>query len=217
MHSRMRANWFIISPMMSKTHIAVGMAAALAIAPTGSPEACVAAVVGGSVGGVIADCDITPSRAHKDALIGRLIVVAIAVVALVADRYYDAGLCDYLVGHLGVELVAGVVLFAALTFFGAHTDHRSFTHSIVAMAAFCFAVSLICMPLLPYFAIGYASHLVLDVTNRQDIRLFWPLRARVSLRLCRAKGAANTVLMIVGFAATVLLLAYRLQLITLLV
>lgn len=75
----------------------------------------------------------------------------------------------------------------------------------------------ICMPLLPYFAIGYASHLVLDVTNRQDIRLFWPLRARVSLRLCHAKGMANTVIMIVGFAAAVLLLAYRLQLITLLV
>ena len=200
--------------MMSKTHIAVGMAAALAIAPTGSPEACVAAVVGGSVGGVIADCDITPSRAHKDALIGRIIVVVIAVAAFVADRYYNAGLCDYLIGHLGVELVAGIVLFAALTFLGAHTDHRSFTHSIVAMAAFCFAVYLICMPLLPYFAMGYASHLVLDVTNKQDIRLFWPLRTQVSLRLCRAKGVTNTVVMIAGFAATVLLLAFRLQLIT---
>ena len=144
-------------------------------------------------------------------------MVAIAVVALVADRYYDAGLCDYLLDHLGVELVAGIVLFAALTFFGAHTDHRSFTHSLVAMAAFCFAVCLICWPLLPYFAMGYATHLVLDVTNRQDIRLFWPLQARVSLRLCRAKGVANTVVMIVGFAAAVLLLAYRLQLIELLV
>ena len=203
--------------MMSKTHIAVGMAAALAIAPTGSPEACVAAVVGGSVGGVIADCDITPSRAHKDALIGRIIVVVIAVAAFVADRYYNAGLCDYLIGHLGVELVTGIVLFAALTFLGAHTDHRSFTHSIVAMAAFCFAVYLICLPLLPYFVMGYASHLVLDVTNKQDIRLFWPLRTQVSLRLCRAKGVTNTVVMIVGFATTVLLLAYRLQLITLLV
>lgn len=203
--------------MMSKTHIAVGMAAALAISPTGSPEACVAAIVGGSVGGVIADCDITPSKAHKDALIGRLIVVAIAAVALIADRYYNAGLCDYLIGHLGVQLVMGIVLFAALTFFGAHTDHRSFTHSLVAMAAFCFAVFLICEPLLPYFAMGYASHLALDVTNRQDIRLFWPLRARVSLRLCRAKGVTNTVVMIVGFAAAVLLLAYRLQLIALVV
>ena len=78
--------------MMSKAHIAVGMAAAVAIAQTGSVESCVAAVVGGSVGGIIADCDIHPSRAHKDALIGRLIVVGIAVVALLADHYANAGL-----------------------------------------------------------------------------------------------------------------------------
>ena len=200
--------------MMSKTHIAVGMASALAIAQTGSVESCVAAVVGGSVGGIIADCDIHPSRAHKDALAGRLIVVGIAVVALLADWYADAGLCGYLVEHLGVPLIAGVVLFAALTFVGGHTDHRSFTHSLVAMACFCAAVYLACAPLLTYFALGYATHLALDATNKQGIRLLWPLRMEASLGLCHAKGVANKVVMVAGFAAAVLLLAYRLELIT---
>lgn len=199
--------------MMSKTHIAVGMAAALAIAQTGSIESCVAAVVGGSAGGIIADCDIHPSRAHKDALAGRLIVAGIAVAALLADRYVNAGLGDYLVAHLGVPLLAGIALFAVLTFVGAHTDHRSLTHSLVAMAAFCVAVYLACAPLLPYFAVGYASHLALDVTNKQGIRLLWPLHADIRLGLCRAKGPANTIVMIAGFAASVLLLAYRLGLI----
>ena len=203
--------------MMSKAHIAVGMAAAVAIAQTGSVESCVAAVVGGSVGGIIADCDIHPSRAHKDALIGRLIVVGIAVVALLADRYANAGLCDYLVAHLGVPLLAGIALFAVLTFAGGHTDHRSFTHSLVAMAAFCAAVYLACAPLLPFFAVGYASHLALDIVNKQGIQLFWPLRKEVSLGLCKAKGMANTVVMIAGFAAAVLLLAYKLGLIALVV
>lgn len=199
--------------MMSKTHIAVGAASALAVAQTGSVESCVAAVLGGSLGGIIADCDIHPSRAHKDALMGRLIVVGVAAVALLADWYADAGLCDYLVANLGVPLLAGVVAFAALTFVGGHTDHRSFTHSLVAMACFCAAVYLACAPLLPYFAVGYASHLVLDVTNKQGIRLLWPSRKNVSLGLCRAKGAANTALMFAGFAVAVLLLAYRLGLI----
>ena len=196
--------------MMSKTHIAVGMAAGLAIAQTGSVESCIAALIGGSVGGVIADCDIHPSRAHKDALIGRLIVVGIAIVALVADYYADAGLCDYLVAHLGMPLIAGIALFVVLTFIGSHTDHRSFTHSLVAMAAFCAAVYLVCEPLLPYFAVGYASHLVLDITNKQGIRLFWPLKAEPSLGLCRAKGTANTVVMALGFVACGILLASRL-------
>lgn len=199
--------------MMSKTHIAVGMAAALAVAPTGSPEACVAAVVGGSVGGVIADCDIRPSRAHKDALTGRLIVALVALVAMVLDWHFDTGLCDYLVRNLGLPMLAGIALFVVLTFLGGHTEHRTFTHSLVAMACFCMAVYLTALPLLPYFIVGYASHLLLDITNKQGVRLFWPLRANLSLGLCHAKGMVNTTVMIVGFAVAVLLLAYRLQLI----
>ncbi|MBQ2680710.1 MAG: metal-dependent hydrolase [Eggerthellaceae bacterium] len=196
--------------MMSKTHIAVGVASAIVIAQTGSAESCVAAMIGGSIGGIIADCDITPSRAHKDALIGRIIVIAVSVVSLAIDYWYGAGVCDYLVGSLGVWLIVGIVLFAALTFVGGHTDHRSFTHSLVGMAAFCGSFYLICEPLLPYFVIGYASHLVLDITNKQGIQLFWPFKANASLGLCRAKGVANTVVLVLGIAVAALLLAYRL-------
>ena len=221
--------------MMSKTHIAVGVACGLAIAPTGSIESCVAAIVGGSVGGIMADCDITPSKAHKDALIGRLIVVALVFVCLAIDYGADyagwlpsslsaslssvgffaglgpgQGICDYLLAHLGLPLVSGIALFVVLTFLGGHTDHRSFTHSLVAMAAFCFAAYLVCEPLLPFFTVGYASHLALDITNKQGIRLFWPHKAHLSLGWCTAKGKANAVVMAVGFAAAVLLLAWRL-------
>lgn len=195
--------------MMSKTHIAIGIASALAIAQTGSPESCVAAVVGGSAGGIIADCDITPSRAHRDALTGRLIVLGVAAASLAADHYADAGLCDYLLEHLGLPLVTGALLFAALTFLGGHTEHRTFTHSLVGLALFCASTYLVCEPLFPYFAIGYASHLALDITNYQGIRLFWPLDVKVSLGFCTAKGLANTVVMVLGYAAAALLLAYR--------
>lgn len=196
--------------MMSKTHIAVGVASALTIAQTGSIESCVAAVIGGAAGGIIADCDITPSRAHKDALIGRLIVVALAVVCVAIDYFAGRGVCNYVIGHAGMPLVAGVALFVALTFIGGHTDHRSFTHSIVAMAAFCLSAYLIYAPILPYFAVGYVSHLVLDVTNKQGIRLFWPLSTQPSLGICTAKGIANTAVMVIGVVTAVLLLALRL-------
>lgn len=195
---------------MSKTHIAVGVAAGLAIAQTGSAESCIAAIVGGCAGGILADCDITPSRAHKDALIGRLIVVGLTLACLAIDRYASAGLCDYVLGHLGMRLVMGVGLLVMLVGMGAHTSHRSFTHSIVAMAAFCGAVWLVCEPLLPFFAAGYASHLILDVTNRQGIRLFWPMNSKVSLGLCNAKGVVNVTVMVLGIAVGALLLAYRL-------
>ena len=197
--------------MMSNAHIAVGVASALALAQTGSVESCVAAVIGGSVGGLIADCDITPSRAHKDALRGRLIVVAIAAAALALDAYAQAGICAYLLDNLGVRLIAGVLLFAGLTFVGAHTEHRTFTHSLLAMAAFMAAVWLACPPLVPFFAVGYGSHLVLDVTNKQPIRLLYPLKLKVSLGLCTARGAANKVTCVAGIAVAAVLLWYRMQ------
>lgn len=236
--------------MMSKTHIAVGATAALAISETGSVESCVAALIGGTLGGIIADCDITPSRAHKDALIGRLIVVAIAVVALAVDWWagggadavaaqiagigagggasadpfavagalaesgaavdFSNGVCAYLVTHLGWPLIAGIAAFAALTFIGGRTAHRSFAHSLIASVAFAGAMYLICPPLLPFFAVGLVSHLVLDVTNKQPVRLLWPMRSGVALGLCDAKGAANAALMVLGIAAAAILLAFKL-------
>ena len=232
--------------MMSKAHIAVGAAAALAIAETGSIESCASALIGGTLGGIIADCDITPSRAHKDALTGRLIVLAIAVVALAVDWWagggaaaaaaliadsgagadpiavagaiaesgasidFSGGACAYLVTHLGWPLVVGIAAFVVLTFIGGRTAHRSFAHSLIATAAFAGALYLICPPLLPFFAVGLVSHLVLDVTNKQPVRLFWPLHRGVALGLCDAKGAANTMVMVLGIAAAAILLLLRL-------
>ncbi len=196
--------------MMSKTHIAVGAAAALAIAQTGSVESCVLAIVGGSLGGIIADCDITPSKAHRDALMGRLIVAGIALAAFAIDYWYGAGVCNYLLESLGAKLVGGIAVFVALTFVGAHTDHRSFTHSLVAMMGFCVAVWLAFEPMLPFFVTGYASHLVMDLTNYQPIKLLWPMKRGFGLGLCHAKRLANSVMLIVGTVATTLLLAYRL-------
>ena len=59
------------------------------------------------------------------------------------------------------------------------------------MAAFTAAVWLACPPLVPFFAVGYGSHLVLDVTNKQPIRLLYPLKLKASLGLCTARGGGE--------------------------
>lgn len=196
--------------MMSKTHIAVGIASGLALAQTGSLASCIAAVVGGSVGGVIPDCDITPSRAHRDAVAGRLLVVAIVAACLAVDRRTGLGFSAWVVRGVGIPPIAGVGLFATLTFLGSRTEHRSFTHSLLAMAAFCGSVYLVSAALLPFFAIGYASHLALDLANRQPVRLLFPARFGVGLGLCHARGIVNSVVLGAGTAASIGLLWLRL-------
>lgn len=180
--------------MMSTAHILAGTASALMLAQAGSVEACVAAIMGGSVGGIIADCDITSSHAHRDALRGRIIVGGIALAALAIDIQTGSGICDHLVSHLGILPISGILLFAALTFIGRLSDHRSFTHSLVALAAFSFTVSLACQPLAPYFAMGYASHLALDALNKQPIKLLYPLKKGFKIGLCKSNGIADKVI-----------------------
>lgn len=97
--------------------------------------------------------------------------------------------------------MAGIALLAALTFLGARTEHRSFTHSFAGMAAFCASAWLAFPAMAPYFAAGYASHLALDLPNRKGMRLLWPAKAEFCLGLCRADGAVNAAVAVSGTLA----------------
>lgn len=195
--------------MMGDAHIAAGAAAALLVSQPESAGACLAAIAAGAAGGVIADCDVKSSRARRDALLGRLAVAGIAAGALAADFCMGTGLCDAALAHLGARTVAGVAAFAALTFAGARTEHRSFTHSLAGMAAFCVAAWLAFPPLAHSFAAGYASHLALDLANKKGVRLLWPSKAEFALGLCRADGAANAAVTAIGTVAACLAFAMQ--------
>ena len=52
---------------------------------------------------------------------------------------------------------------------------------------------------------GVASHLVLDLTNKQGVQLFWPLKVEVSLGLWKSDGYVDNLLAIVGLVAAVVL------------
>ncbi len=49
------------------------------------------------------------------------------------------------------------------------------------------------------FALGFASHVLLDLLNKMPVQLFYPSkRGRLCFRLCYASGATNTAFMWVG-------------------
>lgn len=71
--------------MMSKTHIAIGIATSIAITnPQNGLEWC-ATLIGGSVGSIICDIDSRSRPKMRDALWGRIIAVVISIVAIIAD------------------------------------------------------------------------------------------------------------------------------------
>ena len=68
--------------MMSKTHLAMGMAVALAVVQPKQANECIAALIGGAAGGVLADIDTLDNDYKSDALVGQLLATGITVFLL---------------------------------------------------------------------------------------------------------------------------------------
>lgn len=204
--------------MLGKTHMAAGAATALAVLQPTTVSGCICALAGGIVGGWIPDIDMrgrsSSGGAGKDGEDGEelaahagerwqiLVFVLVAVaICLAVDYFAGDGMCEYVANHLGIPMAVAGAVFAATCAYGIASAHRTVTHSILGGVALTGSMHFICAPLAPAFALGYASHVVLDLFNKRRIQLFWPLRFGVKLGVCGSNGAANKVIGAVSLAA----------------
>jgi inner membrane protein len=194
--------------MMSKTHLSVGMAAALAVSPFTDINSCLLVLAGGAIGGVIPDVDILDDDYKCDALIGELISFGLLALAIFINHINKISIIGAAMEHKWLLIIGGAA-FLILWLAGFSCDHRDFTHSLLSMALFTASVALIYLPLTLPFAMGYLSHLLLDILNKKKIRLLFPREGGICLGLCYASKIGNTVFMILGFIATAFLLVYR--------
>ena len=195
--------------MMGKTHLGIGIAASLAVVHPQTKEECLVAIMGGALGGVLADIDILDNDYESDALIGQLLAVLISAAALLADHFWHFGILEYVMLHKMKSIIGGL-LFCVLWVCGAASDHRKFTHSLSAMCIYSAAVALIYPPVFQAYIVGYFSHLVLDLLNKKKIQLLYPLKWGMCLNMCYAGKTANKVLMFAGFGASAVMLLERL-------
>lgn len=188
--------------MTGKTHLVMGEAAALAVMqPVGWQDVawCLGAA---AIGAVICDIDIDSSNAHKK-VEAAVIICTVAVILLgLAEWKFQLGITQEMIQRRDIwpKIAGGAGLFI-LCIFGKEQPHRSFMHSLLAVCLFSGLVYLILPEAAGYFAVAMSSHLVLDIFNKKDIRLWYPFSGGVSLKLCRADGAVNQILFYVGCAA----------------
>ena len=159
--------------MMSKTHIAIGMATSLAVTRPSTIQGCILSVIGGAIGGVIADVDILDDDYKHDALFGELISFGFSAILLLTDFIFGIGIISHIQNRSKVLLIGGAAFFAILYICGFVSDHRKFTHSLVAMALFSLSVFLMCDWLAVPFLFGYLSHLLLDILNKKKYNFFF--------------------------------------------
>lgn len=192
--------------MMGKTHISVGIAAALFVSQPASSAVCLATVLAGALGSITPDIDVHSNSHNRDALIARFIVVGLAIVSFGIDRALGAQFWAYISQIQLSQQAIGLLGFFGLCAIGRFTPHRSFTHSVLALVLFSLALGLVLPMAIPAFAAGYASHLLLDLLNKMPMNLLFPLESGWCLRLCHADGLTNKVLMVAGLVGDIVLL-----------
>lgn len=194
--------------MMSRTHLSMGIATALVLAEPGSVPMCLAAIVGGGLGGVTPDIDTINGDYKSDSMVAQVLAIGIVALIFVIDRCFGLGISSAIFNNRK-SAMPGAALYIGLLIVGFFTAHRSFTHSLLAMVLFSYAVNRVYTPLSVFYAAGYLSHLVLDVLNKRGIRLFFPLSFRVSLNLFYADRAVNRLLTKVGVKLSAILFVFK--------
>ena len=195
---------------MSKTHLAVGAAAALAACPGRTAGEVLAAVIGGALGGVLCDVECKDLPNAKDALDGRIGAGGLTVALLAADAVMGAGLWTSIRSQpLTSVIVGGLILILAASL-GHLSAHRTYTHSLLYTGLISLGFSLI-SPLLAVPALaGGLSHLVLDTLNKKPVPWLYPLiKKGVCLKLCRADRKANALFLLLGLAVSAALLVWK--------
>ena len=140
--------------MTGKTHAAVGLGTVL--------------------GALISDIDVGTSKSHKDADRITLIAVLLVAAEIALNYFYDFSIWEKIRNNQSMAPVAmGVIIFIAVCAFGKNQPHRSFMHSIMAMAILSAAISMVSVKLVLYFVVGFVSHLVLDCFIRCREALRW--------------------------------------------
>lgn len=198
--------------MMGLTHIAVGIASSYLLLQPNTPSELVAATVGGSIGGILADIDVKIDkrnqyalRASLDALYSEIIAISISIGAIVADCLSGGTIISTILGHK-IRSIVGFGILVLLIVLGELSKHRDRTHSVLAMLLFSGALFLTEESIGIAAAVGYSSHLSVDLLNKSPIRILYPLKKRVCLNICYADRLGNELF----FAVSACLASYYL-------
>lgn len=195
--------------MMGVTHVFVGTMSAVILTELESPGGCLAALIGGSLGGIVCDIDLDKRNHPSDAKDARYLAGAIALACFAADLFLGRELLRGISNCRPEVLAARLLILAVLWIWGRSQSHRGGTHSILALVLFTGYVKLVCSLVSRPFLIGMASHLVLDILNRKPLQLLYPLRGGCCLGIARADGLLDRCLRAMGLLGTIFAVGVR--------
>ncbi|MCQ2441814.1 MAG: metal-dependent hydrolase [Oscillospiraceae bacterium] len=191
--------------MLGKTHVAMGIASSLAILRPTTVPGILCTIAGGTIGGWICDLDCRDSEVVEGAVTGLIFSAVIAGISLFLNYHLDRGMITYLFHQVEQESLMGLTVFLGCCLYGVFTSHRTFMHSFLALGVLCGGIYLVYPPLTYPFLVGFVSHLLLDITNKRGLQLFFPIPARICFGICASNKKANDIILNLAVIASVVL------------
>lgn len=195
--------------MMSKTHVAVGIACSLAAAPE-TIEGLSYALMGGAIGSLICDIDRNSENPSRDVKQGWAIAFTVFTVGFLHESYarWQQFKAEYLLSRPLTLICIGLLLILLL--FVINSAHRGFSHSLMMMVISAVLIYFINRQTSLFYMIGFLSHLFLDVLNKKPVRIFYPAKG-FCLGWFYVDGLANRILLLCGCGACAALLMLKFQ------
>lgn len=188
--------------MLGKTHMVIGIAAGLAVVKPDTFSELVFGAGIAAMGGLISDIDVGTSDSHRDADRVTYLAVFVVLAVVVLEHIFHLGIARLLIQNDNVfRICIGLAGFVGICAFGKEQPHRTFMHSLLAMVLLSFCLGLLSPVAVPYFAVGFLSHIVTDLFNRKRVQVWYPFPGGLCLGLFHAHGLANTIFFFLGSVA----------------
>ena len=197
--------------MLAKAHVTVGMAAAFTIMKPETVAEALPVIAGGAIGCLICDLDCEVTKEKTESSRWRVVMWLIAAAALIEDHLLNAGMWNSLGSNGQYLWFAGLVGFVITGGFASVSNHRGFSHSLLALALFAGSLWLVFPDMTIPFAITFTSHLILDVLNKKSLRLFYPAEKGICLSMFYADKIADKVFALVGSAWLIVAVIFSLR------
>lgn len=180
--------------MSGDTHAAVGAAVAAvslsATSTTHSVTEVAIILVASVIGALFPDLDLGNSKGSKMLNKALKVIIPVLIIGYVCVRIGFIKRNRFSLPSLGA-----FCLFLLVGVFARTRPHREFTHSITVLVGTMFLVSVAFgVGIGFWYALGYASHLAVDLLNNKGESLLWPSKFKLCFKVCSANGSTNSII-----------------------
>ncbi len=166
--------------------------------------------MGGAIGSLICDIDRSSDRPSRDVRQGWGIAFTVFFTAFMHESYvyWQTFRAETIFSNPLILVCLG--LLVVLLLFAINGAHRGFSHSLLMFFASSVLVFFINRQTSLFYAIGFLTHLFLDLLNKKPVRIFYPAKG-ICLGWFYADGLANRILLLTGTGGCAALLILKYQ------